>query len=117
MGDPAIWQRFKQHLLVCEPVGVSIDVSRMRFGDTFLAERDADIRRAFTDMEALEAGAIANPDEHRMVGHYWLRDSARAPTPEIRKAIDTCLAAIKRFARDVHAGRVKPPRARRFTRV
>ena len=24
-------------------------------------------------MAALEKGAIANPDENRMVGHYWLR--------------------------------------------
>jgi len=30
-------------------------------------------------MEALEGGAIANPDEGRMVGHYWLRAPERAP--------------------------------------
>ena len=34
-------------------------------------------------MDALEKGAIANPDENRMVGHYWLRDPELAPTPEI----------------------------------
>ena len=27
----------------------------------------------------LEKGAIANPDENRMVGHYWLRAPERAP--------------------------------------
>ena len=29
--------------------------------------------------EALERGAIANPDEKRRVRHYWLRDPDRAP--------------------------------------
>ncbi len=33
-------------------------------------------------MDKIEAGAIANPDENRMVGHYWLRDPDRAPTPK-----------------------------------
>ena len=37
------------------------------------------IDRAFADMKALESGAIANPDEKRMVGHYWLRNSSWLP--------------------------------------
>ena len=43
----------------------------------------------FYSMELLEHGAIANPDENRMVGHYWLRDSMLAPTQEIRDAIES----------------------------
>ncbi|MEZ4235883.1 MAG: hypothetical protein R3F59_06910 [Myxococcota bacterium] len=35
--------------------------------------------RAFEAMAALEAGAVANPDEQRQVGHYWLR-APGAPT-------------------------------------
>ncbi len=42
---------------------------------------------ALRAMEALEAGAIANPDEGRMVGHFWLRAPERAPTEEIRAQI------------------------------
>ncbi|HLE44983.1 MAG TPA: glucose-6-phosphate isomerase, partial [Methylomirabilota bacterium] len=114
MADLTQWDRFKQYLLVSDPVGVSVDVSRMNFGPTFFAEQDAAIRRAFAEMDTLEAGVIANPDEERMVGHYWLRDASKAPTPEIRKEITTCLARIKRFARAVHAGTVKPPRAKAF---
>ncbi|MFZ5477718.1 MAG: glucose-6-phosphate isomerase [Myxococcota bacterium] len=34
---------------------------------------------AFEAMRALEAGAIANPDEGRRVGHYWLRAPELAP--------------------------------------
>jgi glucose-6-phosphate isomerase len=36
------------------------------------------IAQALQDMSALEAGSIANPDEQRMVGHYWLRNHALA---------------------------------------
>jgi glucose-6-phosphate isomerase len=108
------WERFKRSLIVAESVAVSVDVSRMAFDDAFLASRDADIRRALAQMSELEAGAIANPDEKRMVGHYWLRDARRAPTAEIRKEIEACRAAVNTFARAVHAGRVKPQRARLF---
>ena len=37
------------------------------------------IQRAYAAMDALEGGAIANPDEGRMVGHYWLRAPRKAP--------------------------------------
>ncbi len=113
MPPEASWERFKRSLIVAERVGVSLDVSRMAFDEAFLVAKDADIRRALTRMAELEAGAIANPDEQRMVGHYWLRDAKRAPTAEIRREIDACRAAVKAFARSVHAGRVKPQRARR----
>ena len=43
-------------------------------------------------MKALEAGAIANPDEQRMVGHYWLRAPALAPDADRRAAIEATLA-------------------------
>jgi len=117
MDDLAMWRRFKSHLCVSESVGVSVDISRMKFGESFLQEKDADIRRAFAEMDRLEAGAIANPDENRMVGHYWLRDSSKAPSPELRKEIDTCLANIKKFAKAVHAGTIKPQKARLFKNV
>ncbi len=117
MDNLAMWKRFKSYLCVCDPVGITVDISRMKFSDAFLQEKDGDIRRAFGEMDKLEAGAIANPDEKRMVGHYWLRDSSKAPTAELRKEIDTCLANIKKFARAVHAGTIKPQKARGFKNV
>jgi glucose-6-phosphate isomerase len=117
MGDLALWERFRRYLLVDERTGVSLDVSRMKFSDTFLQEQDRAIQRAFAAMDKLEAGAIANPDEGRMVGHYWLRNSNLAPQPALKTAIDSCLAAVKKFAKAVHAGKVKPQKARRFTKV
>ena len=37
------------------------------------------VASALAAMESLEGGAIANPDEGRMVGHYWLRAPELAP--------------------------------------
>ena len=54
-------------------------------------------------MKELESGAIANPDEGRMVGHYWLRNSALAPA-ELRAEIDVGLEDVLKFAADVHSG-------------
>ena len=58
-------------------------------------------------MAELEKGGIANPDEHRMVGHYWLRNPALAPTQTISKEIEDTNAAIKAFATDIHSDKIK----------
>jgi glucose-6-phosphate isomerase len=117
MTPAALWQRYQQHLCTVPSLGLTLDVSRMKFGDDFLATMEPAMQRAFDAMAALEAGAIANPDEQRRVGHYWLRAPHLAPTPEITTEICRTVDAIKAFAADVHAGRIKPPQAPRFTRV
>jgi glucose-6-phosphate isomerase len=68
-------------------------------------------------MEALEAGALANPDEKRRVGHYWLRAPERAPDADTRSAIETTLARLQAFAKDVHGGRIAPEAAPRFSNL
>src|SRR5260370_5997100 len=105
-----LWSRYREYLNVNPSIGVSVDISRMDFDDDFFSVMDAPMRRAFSEMDALEQGAIANPDEGRLVGHYWLRDAARAPNAEIRRQIEENLARIRRFAADVHAGRVRGER-------
>jgi glucose-6-phosphate isomerase len=67
-------------------------------------------------MEALEKGAIANPDENRMVGHYWLRNPDLAP-PEQKQEIVTTLEAIEDFVEKVQSGTIKPPEADKFTDI
>ena len=43
-----------------------------------------------------------------MVGHYWLRDPRRAPSPELMKAIEDATTAVKSFAKGIHqAGKFK----------
>ena len=117
MSERASWERFRTRFFAWESIGLGIDLSRLTMADSFLDERDAAMRTALAEMAALEGGAIANPDEQRMVGHYWLRDPGRAPTLEIAREIRATIAAVKRFARDVHAARVKPPAAKSFRNV
>ena len=113
MTDP--WQRYQQWLVHLPDLDLFLDVSRMAVDEEDVGRLSDSFERAFDAMEALEAGAIANPDEQRMVGHYWLRDPARAPSPEVREAISSGVLAIERFAADIHLGRIKPPQAERFT--
>lgn len=56
---------------------------------------DGPMSRALTAMAALEAGGIANPDERRMVGHFWLRAPQLAPDPAITEQIRSLHAAVK----------------------
>ena len=111
------WSRFKKHLCHHAGLGVSLDISRIPFPDDFLARMEPAMQRAFAAMRDLEAGAIANPDENRMVGHYWLRAPELAPTAELRTAITTTLDRIKRFAAAVHAGEIAPAPQSRFTHL
>src|SRR5690242_20481407 len=113
----SLWQRFQQHFVRYGEIGFTIDISRMRFGDDFLKSMGARAQKAFSEMRQLESGAIANPDEKRMVGHYWLRAPQLAPTKEIAMEINGTVESIQKFAAGVHAGKIKPPRSKQFTQV
>ena len=84
----------------------SIDISRMNFEDDFLEKMEPKVFKAIEDMKALENGAIANPDEKRMVGHYWLRNPELAPTETIASEIRSTITAIKDFSAKVHSGEI-----------
>src|SRR5437763_16472039 len=111
------WERFQKYAARVPALGLTLDVSRMRFDDAFLDRMAPAVNAAFDAMDALEKGAIANPDENRMVGHYWLRTPDLAPTREIANEIRKTVADVQAFAADVHAGTVRPPAVPRFTRV
>ena len=106
------WSRFKSHFYQNADLGVALDISRIPFPDDFLESKEAAIQQAFAAMDALEKGAIANPDEKRMVGHYWLRAPQLAPTPELTAEISSTLAAIKEFAAKVHSGALAGPKGK-----
>ncbi len=111
------WQRFKQFQSRIPALGLTMDISRMRFDEGFLEKMSASMQSAFKAMDELEKGAIANPDEKRMVGHYWLRAPELAPTPGIAEEVRKSVADIKKFAKDVHTGIIKPAKAHKFTHV
>lgn len=92
----------------------SIDSSRMDISESFISELSGKIDKAFADVADLEAGAIANPDEGRMVGHYWLRNADLAPNDEIKAQITEPLAQVKEFAKKVHNGQVTAANGSKF---
>jgi len=101
-----LWNRFQKYYTEFPTLGLSIDCSRVLFPDDYLARMEGPLQRAYVSMASLERGDIANPDEKRMVGHYWLRAPELAPAPSIRVEIENTLAAIHAFAQEVHEFRL-----------
>lgn len=117
MDNVQLWQRYQDWLYYDPDLNFYLDISRMRFSDQIVEEMQPNLQKAFQDMADLEAGAIANPDEDRMVGHYWLRHPDLAPNAELKAEITTTLERIKTFAAQVHSGYIHPPQETRFTDV
>src|SRR6266568_2796619 len=117
MASSSLWQRFQQYFLRHDDLDFSIDISRVKFPDDFFDKMRPRIDKAFTAMRDLEAGAIANPDEKRMVGHYWLRRPALAPNAELRANIEDTNARIKKFAADVHSGKINASGGEKFQHI
>jgi glucose-6-phosphate isomerase len=117
MDTSALWQRYQTWLYYHEGLEMYLDVSRMRFKPEQIESLKPKMDKAFKDMDELERGAIANPDENRMVGHYWLRDPNLSPNEEIKQEILQPLAQIETFAQKILAGTLKPPQANKFTDI
>jgi glucose-6-phosphate isomerase len=101
------WQTFTNNCYYNTDLQFSIDYSTMDVSADFFSSMEEPMSRAYADMAALEGGAIANPDENRMVGHYWLRSPERAPSPELTDAIESCLQQILDLAGRVHRGEIQ----------
>lgn len=89
----------------------------MNYSEDFLAQNRPLLARAMEAMAKLEKGALANPDEERMVGHYWLRNPRLAPTEEIAWAIEKTVARIKDFAGRIHSRQLKAPGGQPFSSI
>ncbi|HEX2770423.1 MAG TPA: glucose-6-phosphate isomerase [Geobacteraceae bacterium] len=117
MDNLTLWQRYREYLCVCTDLGLMLDLSRMNFPEDFFTAMEPRMQKAFAEMAVLEKGAIANPDENRMVGHYWLRNPSLAPAGIISAEIELALRNIREFAESVHDGRMTAHGGRRFTRL
>jgi glucose-6-phosphate isomerase len=111
------FEKYSETVLRYPDLGFSLDLSRMDIADDFAAKMQPLVDRAFADLAKLEAGEIANPDEGRMVGHYWLRNPDLAPNDEIRKQITEPIAAIKQFASMIPTGEIAPPSGGTFKNI
>lgn len=108
---------FATHCCGLDDPAVELDLSLSGISDAERAALGPRLHNALTAMAALEGGAIANRDEGRMVGHYWLRAPARAPSAELGDAIAKTLSAITEFAGRVHGGSLAPPEGGAFAKV
>ncbi|TCD57227.1 glucose-6-phosphate isomerase [Synechococcus sp. BS55D] len=111
------WQRFCDLLWFHDDLGMWLDISRMHLNHGDLEEMTPGFDRAFRAMEALEGGAIANADEQRQVGHYWLRQPELAPTPQVRDHISAEIDSIEAFGQAVLTGTIQAPTGQPFTDV
>ena len=83
-----LWERFQQFQTEFPTLGLTLDLSRTTIERSAIEELQPRIYQAFLAMAALEAGSLANPDEKRRVGHYWLRHSELAPEENIKIEIN-----------------------------
>jgi len=111
------WQRFCSLLWHDTGMGVWLDVSRMGLDSAGLEAMRPKFDQALAAMDALEQGAIANPDEQRQVGHYWLRAPQLAPDPASAGHIQAEVDRIEAFGREVLSGAIAPAPGQRFTDV
>ncbi len=111
------WKRYKEYLNFNPEIGLMVDISRMMFPNDYFDRMEPQMQKAFQDMDALESGAIANPDEKRMVGHYWLRAPELAPKQEMTRDIQKTLQAVKDFSKKVHAGKIRSQKGKLFSRM
>ncbi len=96
-------------------LGISLDFSKLPLTDEWVSSMEGRISKAFDDMKALESGAVANPDENRMVGHYWLRNAALAPNETIREQIEAPLCDLNEFGNRILDGAIRPPQGGFYT--
>lgn len=101
------WNTFDSRFFYFSELGLSLDLSRVRYPERFMSDMEPRMQAAFGAMKELEAGAIANPDENRMVGHYWLRNPAVAPSAELSKEIQDTVDRIESLVARVHKKELK----------
>jgi len=92
------WQDFKKHQYVHQALGIYLDTSAAGIESGSGEQAAANFALAFQEMRQLESGAIANADESRMVGHYWLRAPDIAPDGRIKEQILLAQAQVQQFA-------------------
>src|SRR5262245_18730152 len=109
--------RYLRFRSVLEDPFVELDLSLGGLAESDVVALQAPLGKALSALQALEAGGIANADEKRMVGHFWLRAPGLAPSPDAEEAIARTIASIEAFAQGVHSGRLTPPEGGAFTKV
>ena len=90
-------------------LGFSADFRLVGFPEEYTEQQSELTDKALASMQELESGALSNPDEGRMVGHYWLRNPGLAPSAEISDSITESLKKVKDCAQKVRNGILTSP--------
>ncbi len=114
---PDRFARYLRFRSVLEDPFVELDLGHSTLEEREIAALTGPLTAALAAMQAIEHGAIANADEQRMVGHFWLRAPGLAPNPELEDTIASTVANLDAFAQAVQSGRIAPPEGGTFTKV
>ncbi len=100
------WKNFCDSLYYDKESKLMLEYGGMGMDDKYIEKMQPKVADALSHMEALEGGAIANPDENRMVGHYWLRNPKLSPSTEIKDEIESAKARVYEFAEKIRTGKI-----------
>ena len=103
------FEQFCNRRVLLDDPSVELDLSQAMLSDAAIAAMQPSLRSALAAMARIDGGAVANVDEGRMVGHYWLRAPSLAPSPEIQEEIAATLKRVEDFALDVFESRILAP--------
>jgi glucose-6-phosphate isomerase len=93
------WSDLHRWMIENHGTDICLDISDMRLSSLeILRPRLEEARGA---LRALEAGAVANADENRQVGHYWLRSPELAPDPAVASAIRDVQSRCRKLASEM----------------
>ena len=109
--------RYLRFRSVLDDPFVELDLCLSGMSEADVQALQAPLARALAAMKSIEGGALANADEKRQVGHFWLRAPGLAPSPDIEQVIVKTIAAIGSFTESIHSGKLAPPEGGAFTKV
>ncbi len=111
------WSDYEKALVEEPETGIVVDLEGSPEA-IHQSENFADaMTKALAAMSDLERGGIANPDEQRRVGHYWLRAPELAPSSRIGREILTMQDAVRTFAAEIRSGERLAPSGKPYQAV
>ncbi len=117
MNNNDKWKRYCDLLFSDDSLGFWLDISRMDVERKDFELFKDHYSKAFESLASLENGSIANIDEGRQVGHYWLRNPQVAPSQEISDSIAKEIQDISKFGSSILKGDITNSDDKKFTDV
>ena len=111
------WEKFCDLLYFNEDLGIWLDASRMSISLEDLESFRSVFSKALASLKELENGSIANCDEQRQVGHYWLRAPELSPNKEIQNSLIHEIREVDKFSKDILLGEIVGTNKGKFTDV